>query len=52
LEGRLPSAALLRLADVDHRRREALVALDGDEIVGVAPRCPFGQARDSGRGSR
>jgi GNAT superfamily N-acetyltransferase len=33
---RLPSAALLRLADVDHFRREALVALDGDEIVAVA----------------
>jgi GNAT superfamily N-acetyltransferase len=27
---------LLRLADVDHCRREALVALDGDEIVAVA----------------
>jgi GNAT superfamily N-acetyltransferase len=33
---RLPSSALLRLADVDHSRREALVALDGDEIVAVA----------------
>jgi GNAT superfamily N-acetyltransferase len=33
---RLPSAALLRLADVDHCRREALIALDGDEIIGVA----------------
>jgi GNAT superfamily N-acetyltransferase len=33
---RLPSSALLRLADVDHFRREALVALDGDEIVAVA----------------
>src|SRR6476661_8390830 len=33
---RLPSSALLRLADVDHCRREALVALDGDEIVAVA----------------
>jgi GNAT superfamily N-acetyltransferase len=33
---RPPRAALLRLADVDHRRREALVALDGDEIVAVA----------------
>jgi GNAT superfamily N-acetyltransferase len=32
---RLPSAALLRLANVDHRRRDALVALDGDEIVAV-----------------
>jgi RimJ/RimL family protein N-acetyltransferase len=33
---RPPRAALLRLADVDHCRREALVALDGDEIVAVA----------------
>jgi GNAT superfamily N-acetyltransferase len=33
---RPPQAALLRLADVDHGRREALVALDGDEIVAVA----------------
>jgi RimJ/RimL family protein N-acetyltransferase len=33
---RVPRAALLRLADVDHDRREALVALDGDEIVAVA----------------
>ena len=33
---RVPRAALLRLADVDHARREALVALDGDEIVAVA----------------
>ena len=31
-----PRAALLRLADVDHGRRDALVALDGDEIVAVA----------------
>jgi GNAT superfamily N-acetyltransferase len=31
-----PRAALLRLADVDHERRDALVALDGDEIVAVA----------------
>ena len=31
-----PAAALLRLAAVDHARREALVALDGDEIVAVA----------------
>lgn len=31
-----PRAALLRLADVDHDRRDALVALDGDEIVAVA----------------
>ena len=33
---RPPRAALLRLADVDHRRRDALVALNGDEIVAVA----------------
>jgi ribosomal protein S18 acetylase RimI-like enzyme len=33
---RPPRAALLRLADVDHVRRDALVALDGDEIVAVA----------------
>jgi GNAT superfamily N-acetyltransferase len=33
---RLPQSALLRFADVDHCRREALVALDGDEIVSVA----------------
>ena len=33
---RPPRAALLRLADVDHQRRDALVALDGDEIVAVA----------------
>ena len=33
---RPPRAALLRLADVDHCRRDALVALDGDEIVAVA----------------
>jgi GNAT superfamily N-acetyltransferase len=33
---RPPRAALLRLADVDHRRREALVALRGDDIVAVA----------------
>ncbi len=33
---RPPRAALLRLADVDHDRRDALVALDGDEIVAVA----------------
>jgi len=33
---RPPRAALLRLADVDHRRRDALVALEGDEIVAVA----------------
>jgi len=33
---RLPWSTLLRLAMVDHWRREALVALDGDEIVAVA----------------
>ncbi len=33
---RPPRAALLRLSDVDHVRRDALVALDGDEIVAVA----------------
>ena len=31
-----PRSALLRLADVDHARRDALVALQGDEIVAVA----------------
>ena len=31
-----PRAALLHLAHVDHVRRDALVALDGDEIVAVA----------------
>jgi RimJ/RimL family protein N-acetyltransferase len=31
-----PRAALLRLADVDHTNRDALIALDGDEIVAVA----------------
>jgi RimJ/RimL family protein N-acetyltransferase len=31
-----PRSALLWLASVDHQRREALVALDGDEIVAVA----------------
>ena len=31
-----PRAALLWLAAVDHRDRDALVALDGDEIVAVA----------------
>ena len=31
----LPRSLLLRLADVDHDRRDALVALDGDEIVAV-----------------
>jgi RimJ/RimL family protein N-acetyltransferase len=33
---RLPRPMLLRLADVDHCRRDALAALDGDEIVAVA----------------
>jgi RimJ/RimL family protein N-acetyltransferase len=33
---RPPRTALLRLADVDHGRREALVVLLGDEIVAVA----------------
>ena len=33
---RPPRPYLLRLADVDHDRREALVALDGDQIVAVA----------------
>jgi len=33
---RLPPAALLRLAHVDHGRREALIALDGENIVAVA----------------
>jgi RimJ/RimL family protein N-acetyltransferase len=33
---RVPRAALLRLAVVDHQRSEALVALDDDEIVGIA----------------
>jgi GNAT superfamily N-acetyltransferase len=33
---RLPQAVLVRLADVDHCRREALVALDNEEIVAVA----------------
>jgi RimJ/RimL family protein N-acetyltransferase len=31
-----PRSALLWLATVDHHDRDALVALDGDEIVGVA----------------
>src|SRR3954468_14577670 len=33
---RLPAPLLALLLDVDHDRREALVALDGDEIVAVA----------------
>jgi GNAT superfamily N-acetyltransferase len=32
----IPRPALLRMAAVDHVRRDALVALDGDEIVAVA----------------
>jgi GNAT superfamily N-acetyltransferase len=32
----VPRSALLRLALVDHCNNEALVAVDGDEIVGVA----------------
>lgn len=42
---RLPWSALLWLANVDHSRRDALVALDGDEIVAVAR---YDQLRDSG----
>jgi hypothetical protein len=33
---RLPRPMLLRLANVDHSRRDALATLDGDEIVAVA----------------
>ncbi len=33
---RLSTSVLLRLADVDHCHRDALVALEGDEIVAVA----------------
>jgi GNAT superfamily N-acetyltransferase len=33
---RLPRSTLVRLADVDHCFRDALVALDGDEIIAVA----------------
>ena len=33
---RLPRSTLVRLSDVDHCLRDALVALDGDEIVAVA----------------
>ena len=33
---RLPRSTLVRLCDVDHCLRDALVALDGDEIVAVA----------------
>jgi GNAT superfamily N-acetyltransferase len=33
---RLPRSTLVRMADVDHCRRDALVALDRDEIVAVA----------------
>lgn len=31
-----PRTALLRLSDVNHTTRDALIALDGDEIVAVA----------------
>lgn len=31
-----PRSALVRLSDVDHGSRDALIALDGDEIVAVA----------------
>jgi GNAT superfamily N-acetyltransferase len=33
---RIPPTMLARLTDVDHLRRDALVALEGDEIVAVA----------------
>jgi len=33
---RIGAAELTRLTNVDHHHREAIVALDGDEIVGVA----------------
>jgi ribosomal protein S18 acetylase RimI-like enzyme len=33
---RLSTSALRRLVDVDHDRRDAIVALDGDDIVGIA----------------
>ncbi len=33
---RLPMAAVRRLVQVDHRLREAVVAVVGDEVVGVA----------------
>ena len=42
---RVPWSALLWLANVDHCRRDALVALDGDEIVAVAR---YDQLRGSG----
>ena len=45
---RPPRAALLRLADVDHGRRDALVALHGDEIVAVAR---YDGRPDDGRGT-
>src|SRR5437868_6839145 len=38
---------LARLTDVDHLRRDALVALDGDDIVGVA-RYDAARSDDSG----
>ncbi len=43
---RLSPSTLLRLADVDHWRRDALVALDGDEIVAVAR---YSEVASSGR---
>ncbi len=42
---RLPWSALLWLSNVDHCRRDALVALDGDEIVAVAR---YDQLQDGG----
>jgi GNAT superfamily N-acetyltransferase len=45
---RLPRAVLVRLADVDHCRREALVALDNDEIVAVAGYSEVTDAERSG----
>lgn len=41
---RLPWTALLWFSNVDHCRRDALVALDGDEIVAVAR---YDQLRDA-----
>jgi GNAT superfamily N-acetyltransferase len=46
---RLSWSALLWLANVDHCRRDALVALDGDEIVAVAR---YDQLRDSSGSDR
>jgi RimJ/RimL family protein N-acetyltransferase len=45
---RLSWPTLLRLADVDHLRREALVALVGDEIVAVARYSALEDASRSG----